>query len=164
MVHFLKLKYRISFSGLRLLRQLPYQFQCLTGITQFEKLGTFLSSWRIWAVKSDAQTAIKRAEYHAMPPVLGEEWLFLLSPRTGYFSGNRLCNADSVFAVHETGPDHQQFACHGAIEETSVSNIRFDGVALMGTSCGPGSGRGVKQGQVLPCSFGKVGRQLNQHH
>jgi hypothetical protein len=68
MVHFLKLKYRISFSGLRLLRQLPYQFQCLTGITQFEKLGTFLSSWRIWAVKSDAQTAIKRAEYHAMPP------------------------------------------------------------------------------------------------
>ena len=82
MVHFLKIKISYLLFRLETTRQLPYQFQCLTGHA-VRKTWHVPLLLRIWAEKR-CTTAIKRGiSCHA--PVLGEEWLFLLSPRTDTF-------------------------------------------------------------------------------
>src|SRR5690554_2899264 len=100
-------------------------------------------------MKGDAQPVVERPKDHAMSPVAREDRLFLLSPWTGYFSGDRFRDTDRVLLVHEAGPDHQQFTRLRAIEKTTIGDIRPDAKFVVQGAGRPFSRGSMKERQPL---------------
>lgn len=113
-------------SSVSLWLQLLFQLQGISPVFQLEYPGSFFTPRGVGSVEGDAEASVKGVEYHSMSPVLGEEGLLLLSPGARYFSGKRFGYTDRVFSVHETGPDHQQLACFGAIKKAAIGHMGGD--------------------------------------
>ena len=96
----------------------------MSQILNLEDMGTLLTCGRVGGMQDKAQTTIERAEDHTVTAMLIEQRLRLLTPRADNLTRSRFGDTDSVVAILEARPYHQQLTRLGAIQEASIRNIR----------------------------------------
>ena len=96
----------------------------MSQILDLEDMGALLAGRGVRGVEHNAQTAVERAEDHSVAAVLIEQRLSLLTPRADDLARRRFGDTDSVVAILEARPYHQQLTRLGAIQEASIRNIR----------------------------------------